>query len=626
MGRRWSPGRGGLGTRLRLALGTFVFLGALAGLLLASRAEDRVEDGVRALILAHARWSRSCETALVYLERYALTGDPASLARYQEAMAFPRAVRPVLRAALDHPGDVEAIRAAMARGSAEFTRENVRGILRLPAAVGSDHGSRATLGLWGEADGDLAALEGVADSLAAVVASSGPASAAARPYLDRVALLHDRLQADAALFDPALGAWLDGVAARLRAGVALAAALLGALGLFALFLLVRSGARAERALRESEARFRQLAEGIGEVFWLTDPDHSRVHYVSPAYEDVWGRSRDALYADPSEWLGAIHPDDRPGIEAAAARQGFRSYDEEYRIVRPDGRVRWIRDRAFPVLDQRGRLVRVAGIAEDVTRLKEREHDLVQARAFRSLGRLAAVVAHEFNNLMTVVQNNAQLAILEGVGSEAEEELEAVMAAADRAAALTRALLSASGRQLLAPRAVDVETLVREVVAERPPGVGAVAVRIEDDLPPAWVDPLHLADALEALVVRAADASRGPAHIRAEWLVAKEPVPVQGKRLAPGGYVRLVVEGPAPAVAPEALERFFDPMAVAETGDGGATLAMPAAYGIVDQSGGGIRVEPGPDGGCRFTLLLPVVGTDALMGGGTAAAAGVAGPA
>jgi PAS domain S-box-containing protein len=131
--------------------------------------------------------------------------------------------------------------------------------------------------------------------------------------------------------------------------------------------------RIEAALRESEERFHQLAEQIREVFWLSDPEKNRIYYVSPGYEQIWGRSCDSLYVSPRAWLDAIHPDDRPRVlQAALTKQVGGEYDEEYRIIRPDGSERWIRDRAFPVHDATGRVFRIAGLAEDITERKRAE--------------------------------------------------------------------------------------------------------------------------------------------------------------------------------------------------------------------------------------------------------------
>ncbi|HYR83996.1 MAG TPA: PAS domain S-box protein, partial [Terriglobia bacterium] len=135
---------------------------------------------------------------------------------------------------------------------------------------------------------------------------------------------------------------------------------------------------AELRLRESEERFRQVAENIREVFWLTDPSKGEMLYISPTYEAIWGRSRQSLYAVPRAWAEAIHLDDRDRVlKAAQTRQMAGEYVEEYRIVRPDGTMRWIRDRAFPVTDTDGIVIRIAGIAEDITERKEQEHRIAR---------------------------------------------------------------------------------------------------------------------------------------------------------------------------------------------------------------------------------------------------------
>lgn len=129
--------------------------------------------------------------------------------------------------------------------------------------------------------------------------------------------------------------------------------------------------RAEEALRESEERFRQVAENIREVFWMTDPEKQQMIYVSPAYADIWGRSCESLYASPRSWFDAVHPDDHTRVlEAALTRQASGDYDEEYRVMRPDGSIRWIHDQAFPIRDESGKIYRVTGIAEDITERKQ----------------------------------------------------------------------------------------------------------------------------------------------------------------------------------------------------------------------------------------------------------------
>ena len=136
----------------------------------------------------------------------------------------------------------------------------------------------------------------------------------------------------------------------------------------------------ETALRESEEQFRQVTEHIQEVFWLSDTLKNEVLYVSPAYRSIWGRSCESLYRSPRSWLEAIHPEDRERVlQAALTKQMVGTYDEEYRIVRPDGSTRWIRDRAFPVHDGAGSVSRIVGVADDITDRKKAEEELWRTR-------------------------------------------------------------------------------------------------------------------------------------------------------------------------------------------------------------------------------------------------------
>ena len=126
---------------------------------------------------------------------------------------------------------------------------------------------------------------------------------------------------------------------------------------------------ADRARYESEQHFRQLAEHIREVFWLTDIKKNKMIYISPAYETVWGRSCESLYANPTSFLEAIHVDDRERVMQSMTRQADGPYNEEYRIIQPDKSERWIKDQSYPIQDQSGVTYRVAGIAEDITEEK-----------------------------------------------------------------------------------------------------------------------------------------------------------------------------------------------------------------------------------------------------------------
>jgi PAS domain S-box-containing protein len=180
--------------------------------------------------------------------------------------------------------------------------------------------------------------------------------------------------------------------------------------------------RAEESLRESETRFRQLAENISEVFWLVDPEMTRIDYISPAYEKVWGRSCESLYQAPRSWIDSIHPADRERI--ALAMQQYRATGaqykthhtyQNYRLLRSDGTTRWIRARAYPIRDTDGKLIRIAGFAEDITEMAEANEKLqllsrrlieIQENERRSLSR---ELHDEIGQTLTAVKIGLQTA-------------------------------------------------------------------------------------------------------------------------------------------------------------------------------------------------------------------------
>jgi PAS domain S-box-containing protein len=136
-------------------------------------------------------------------------------------------------------------------------------------------------------------------------------------------------------------------------------------------------------LRESEERFRQLAENIDAVFWIREVSENRVSYVSPAYERLWGLNPQELYQGQQVWIDRIHPEDRESTERAFPEKAVAGkFDQEYRIILPDGSIRWVHDRCFPLRDETGEIYRFAGIAEDISDRKQAEESLRHSEEFK----------------------------------------------------------------------------------------------------------------------------------------------------------------------------------------------------------------------------------------------------
>ena len=368
---------------------------------------------------------------------------------------------------------------------------------------------------------------------------------------------------------------------------------------------------AEEALRESERRFHELAANVNEVFWIATAGESQVVYVSPAYEQIWGRACAELYATSDSWLDSIHQDDRERVRVAAkTKQLAGEYDEAYRIVRPDGTIRWIRDRAFPVHDETGRVERIVGVARDITERRQLEEQFRHAQKMEAVGRLASGVAHDFNNILAVIQ--LQAGMLEGQaepGSVTADYAREIELAAQRASNLTRQLLLFSRQQAMQPRALDLNEVVTRITKMLQRVLGEdIRMHIVRSSYPLYIhaDAGMLDQVLLNLAVNSRDAmpQGGTLAIETSLVKIDEASTLRSADARAGSFACLRVSDTGAGISPADLPRIFEPFFTRKDVGQGTGLGLATVFGIVQQHEGWIDVVSESERGTTFRIFLP----------------------
>lgn len=368
--------------------------------------------------------------------------------------------------------------------------------------------------------------------------------------------------------------------------------------------------RTEEALRNSEERFRQLAENITEVFWVADTIKNRMLYVSPAFAAVWARPCESLYSSPQLWRETIHPEDREQvIEASETKQKRGDYDETYRIVRPDGTVRWIRDRAYPVRSTGGEIYRVVGIAEDITERKTMEAQFLQAQRMETVGRLAGGVAHDINNILAPVVMAVSLLRMGMDQAETDKTLNMIEASAQRGANVAKQLLlfrrGIDGQRGI----VNLPELVREIakiIQQTFLKSIILSVNIPHDIWAIMGDSTQLHQVLLNLCVNARDAMPDGGVLSLQiWNIELDSKCNElSPDARPGPYVQVIIKDTGMGIPGEILNQIFDPFFTTKPIGQGTGLGLSTVLGIMKGHGGFVTVQSRLGAGSTFEVFFP----------------------
>jgi two-component system, cell cycle sensor histidine kinase and response regulator CckA len=370
---------------------------------------------------------------------------------------------------------------------------------------------------------------------------------------------------------------------------------------------------AEQALRESEERFRQLAENISEsVFWMSDPKSHQMLYVSPAFDRIWGGSSEKLYADFGEWIEAIIPEDRQRIQTNFFEHSLLgNYDEEYRIMRPDGSTRWIRDRGFPIQDLNGTPYRAVGIAEDITDRKLTEVALRRTERLESLGTLASGIAHDLNNVLTPIVGIAQLLPLQfsSPNEQTQKLLQILSTSANRGADLVKQILTFTRGIEGKPASTQIDVLldeIQKVIRQVFPKNIEIVSHLPPNVRPIVADATLLHQVFMNLCVNARDAmpTGGRLSITAENVAIDENCTRMNLDARVGTYVMVAIADTGAGIPQNILDRIFDPFFTTKEIGKGTGLGLATAIGIVKSHRGFIHVSSKVGEGSQFKVYLP----------------------
>ncbi len=365
-------------------------------------------------------------------------------------------------------------------------------------------------------------------------------------------------------------------------------------------------------LQASDRRFRQLAENIHEVFWITDPVKNQLLYISPAYETTWARTCESAYQAGAHWRESIHPDDRPRVlEAIATKQLRGEYEETYRILRPDGSIRWIHDRAFTVRDDSGQIYRLVGTAEDITRHQRLEDQLRQTQKMEAIGTLAGGIAHDFNNILGAITGYTQLARLAAKNDPTVSEyLDTVLKAGNRAADLVKQILTFSRqeeqkRQPLELQKVlmDSMTLLRATL----PATIEFRTLLAANTPVVLADVTHINQIVMNLGTNAWHAMKdrpGKLEIKLEKFQVDAALAETHLGLSVGQYARLSFSDTGKGMDRLTMDRIFEPFFTTKVAGEGTGLGLSVVHGIMQSYGGVITVYSQPGEGTVFHLYFP----------------------
>jgi PAS domain S-box-containing protein len=379
--------------------------------------------------------------------------------------------------------------------------------------------------------------------------------------------------------------------------------------------------RATRALQQSEERLRIALDSARMGIWYWSVEHNTLTW-DENLRRLYGLGPGEVVTSYEQFIRRVHPDDREFVSRSVqhALATGESLDYEFRILLPDGRVRWIADLGRVGRDLDGTPRYLTGVCLDVTERHASEERLRQSHRMESVGRLAGGVAHESNNQMSVVLGATSFILSRSdLPQTVRDDVEHIRRAAERTSAVTAQLLAFSRRQILRPTVIDLNAMVTnwETVLRRTMGEDCtVILRPGDRVPPIRADAGRLEQVLLNLTLNARDAMPKGGTLTVETFVASLSEDYARNRpgvvVRPGTYAVLAVTDTGHGMDRETLGHVFEPFFTTKGVGHGTGLGLSTVYGIVKQSDGYVWAYSEPGRGSTFKVYLPVVEPEATV--------------